>query len=73
MTDIRSRKQYDVIELERATQPATLADTFNPSMRMLEVERQQRVPGQRTDLRRLSAWIKMTRALEEAKKHRNED
>ena len=28
----------------------------------------KRTPGQRTDLRKLSAWIKMMRSLEEAKK-----
>jgi hypothetical protein len=34
----------------------------------------KRAPGQRTDLRKLSAWIKMMRELEEAKKrNRDED
>jgi hypothetical protein len=32
----------------------------------------KRAPGQRTDLRRLSAWIKMIRALEEAKQHKSD-
>jgi hypothetical protein len=30
-------------------------------------------PGQRTDLRKLSAWIKMMRELEEAKKRNGND
>ena len=42
-------------------------DTFNPYMRIPENER-KRTPGQKTDLRKLSAWIKMMRELEEAKK-----
>ena len=36
-------------------------------MRIPESER-NRTPGQKTDLRKLSAWIKMMRSLEEAKK-----
>ncbi|MEA3182977.1 MAG: hypothetical protein QOI59_6500, partial [Gammaproteobacteria bacterium] len=40
--------------------------------RVPEVER-KRAPGQRADLRKLSAWIKMMRSLEEAKKSRDED
>jgi hypothetical protein len=36
-------------------------------MRIPESER-NRAPGQKTDLRKLSAWIKMMRSLEEAKK-----
>ena len=46
-------------------------DSHNPYMRIPEAER-KRPPGGRTDLRKLSAWIKMMRELEEAKK-RNED
>jgi hypothetical protein len=42
-------------------------DNFNPYMRIPESER-TRSPGQKTDLRKLSAWIKMMRELEEAKK-----
>jgi hypothetical protein len=42
-------------------------DTFNPYMRIPEAER-TRSPGQKTDLRKLSAWIRMMRELEEAKK-----
>ena len=40
--------------------------------RIPEIER-KRAPGQRTDLRRLSAWIKMMRSLEEAKKNRDDE
>jgi hypothetical protein len=47
-------------------------DTHNPYMRIPEADR-KRAPGQRTDLRKLSAWIKMMRALEEAKKNQGED
>ncbi len=47
-------------------------DSYNPYMRVPEPER-KRPPGQRTDLRKLSAWIKMMRALEEAKKNKDED
>ena len=73
-------------EIEGARQPAaapgrslstgSLAvqghDSFDPYMRIPETER-RRAPGQRTDLRKLSAWIKMMRSLEEAKKNRDED
>jgi hypothetical protein len=41
-------------------------------MQIPESER-KRAPGQRTDLRKLSAWIKMMRALEEAKKNRGNE
>jgi hypothetical protein len=41
-------------------------------MRIPEGER-TRAPGQRTDLRKLSAWIKMMRALEEAKKNQDDE
>jgi hypothetical protein len=47
-------------------------DTYNPYTRVPEAD-QKRTSGQRTDLRKLSAWIKMMRALEEAKKRENED
>jgi len=47
-------------------------DSHNPYMRIPETDR-KRAPGQRTDLRKLSAWIKMMRALEEAKKNKDED
>ena len=73
-------------EIEGAKQPATppkrglstgsLAienhDSHDPYTRIPESER-KRTPGQRTDLRKLSAWIKMMRSLEEAKKDRDED
>lgn len=48
------------------------AETHDPYMRGAEGDR-KRTPGQRTDLRKLSAWIKMMRSLEEAKKRRDED
>lgn len=68
-------------EIEGARQPATLPkpglntgslsiekqDSHDPYMRIPESER-SRTPGQKTDLRKLSAWIKMMRSLEEAKK-----
>jgi len=47
-------------------------DSHDPYMRIPEGDR-KRAPGQRTDLRKLSAWIKMMRSLEEAKKHRDDD
>ena len=73
-------------EIEGARQPAgqprralstgSLAvenkDSHNPYMRIPEVDR-KRAPGQRTDLRKLSAWIKMMRSLEEAKKNRDDE
>ena len=40
--------------------------------RIPEAER-RRPPGQRTDLRKLSAWIKMMRALEEARQRGDKD
>lgn len=48
------------------------ADSHDPYMRIPESER-KRAPGQRTDLRKLSAWIKMMRELEEAKKRNGND
>jgi hypothetical protein len=47
-----------VLEIEGAREPAT---------------RHKSGTTTRTDLRKLSAWIKMMRSLEEAKKRRNED
>ncbi len=41
-----------------------------PFLRDRESDR-RRAPGQKTDLRTLSAWIKMMRELEEAKKRRD--
>jgi hypothetical protein len=42
------------------------ADSHDPYRRIPESER-QRQSGQKTDLRKLSAWIKMMRSLEESK------
>jgi hypothetical protein len=42
-------------------------DSFDPYTRRPETER-KRERGTRTDLRRLSAWIKMMRELEQARK-----
>lgn len=47
-------------------------DSHNPYTRVPEIDR-KRAPGQRTDLRKLSAWIKMMRSLEEAKKDRDDE
>ncbi len=77
---------HEVLQVEGARQPAQPAkrglntgslaierqDTHNPYMRIPESER-RRAPGQRTDLRKLSAWIKMMRALEEAKQRGDKD
>jgi hypothetical protein len=46
--------------------------THSPYTRIPEAEH-RRGPGQRTDLRKLSAWIKMMRALEEAKQRGEKD
>ena len=46
--------------------------SFDPYMRIAETERNS-ASGQRTDLRKLSAWIKMMRSLEEAKKNRDDE
>jgi hypothetical protein len=48
------------------------ADSHDPYRRIPESER-QRQSGQKTDLRKLSAWIKMMRSLEEAKKDRDKN
>jgi hypothetical protein len=75
-----------IFEIEGAREPATppkralstgsLAiekeDSHDPYMRIPEADR-KRAPGQRTDLRKLSAWIKLMRSLEEAKKRKDED
>jgi hypothetical protein len=70
-----------VLEIEGGSVPAALnadslslesEDTFNPYTRVPESGR-KRTPGQRTDLRKLSAWIKMMRSLEEAKKRGGDD
>ena len=80
--------EYDrqKFEVEGARQPAVAprrslstgslavqaSDSFDPYMRIPETER-MRAPGQCTDLRKLSAWIKMMRSLEEAKKNRDDE
>lgn len=73
-----------VLEIEGATAPSTppkrgsdsLAvereDSHNPYTRTPEADR-QRGSTTRTDLRKLSAWIKLMRSLEEAKKRKDED
>jgi hypothetical protein len=88
MVDIKrssTRTGHDVLEIEGARQPVTHGkrglstgslsiesrDTHDPYMRIPEGERKP-APAQRTDLRKLSAWIKMMRALEEAKKKEND-
>jgi hypothetical protein len=57
---------------EKGSLSIQTGDSHNPYMRIPESER-KRVPGQRTDLRKLSAWIKMMRELEEAKKRNGND
>jgi hypothetical protein len=47
-------------------------DTHNPYMRIPEADR-RRGSTSRTDLRKLSAWIKLMRELEEAKKRNGDD
>jgi hypothetical protein len=75
-----------MLEIEGAREPATppgrglsmgsLAlennDSHDPYMRGHEAERKSGSTT-RTNIRELSAWIKMMRSLEEAKKHRDED
>jgi hypothetical protein len=84
--DAPSESERPKFEVEGARQPAvaprrslstgSLAvqgdDSFDPYTRIPEAER-KRAPGQRTDLRKLSAWIKMMRSLEEAKKNRDDE
>jgi hypothetical protein len=73
-------RQVFEIEGEKKTATSKLAgslsvkseDTFNPYARTPEAD-QKRSSSQRTDLRKLSAWIKMMRALEEAKKRDGDD
>ena len=80
-----ARAEHPEFEIEGARAPATppahelstgsLAiqkeDSHDPYMRIPEGDK--RSSSQRTDLRKLSAWIKMMRTLEEAKKRRDED
>jgi len=85
-TGTEPRDDHAVLEIEGAKAPATAPrhglntgslaiksdDSHDPYMRIPEGER-KRSASQRTDLRKLSAWIKMMRSLEEAKKGRDED
>jgi hypothetical protein len=79
------RQKFEIEDARQSAQPrrslstGSLAlageessDSHNPYMRIPAAER-KRAPGQRTDLRKLSAWIKMMRSLEEAKKNRDEE
>ena len=65
-----------MVETKRRLSTGSLAiqseDSHDPYMRIPETVR-KRTSGQRTDLRKLSAWIKMMRALEEAKKNKDEE
>jgi len=77
----RSAQTAPILEIEGARTPSappqrglstgSLAiedvDSHDPYTRVPDAGR-QRAPGQRTDLRKLSAWIKMMRSLEEVKK-----
>jgi hypothetical protein len=47
-------------------------DSHNPYMRIPEADHPRGANG-RTDLRKLGAWIKMMRELEEAKKRKDEE
>ena len=83
-----AQPDYDrqVLEIEGARAPGTPhklelntgslsmkgEDSHDPYMRVPDDDR-KRSSNQRTDLRKLSAWIKMMRSLEEAKKRRDED
>src|ERR1700761_3551095 len=73
--DVTSDIERPKLEIEGTARSLSIQkdDTFNPYMRIPEGER-KRAPGQRpTDLRKLSAWIKMMRSLEEAKKNRDDE
>jgi len=59
-------------EIEGSRLSIETQESYDPYTRGIEIER-KRAPGQRTDLRKLSAWIKMMRSLEEAKKNRGND
>jgi hypothetical protein len=84
--DAPGEYQRPLLEIEGSRQPAAPTqraantgslqleseDSHNPYTRIPENER-KRASGTRTDLRKLSAWIKMMRTLEEAKKNKDED
>jgi hypothetical protein len=61
---------------ERGLSTGSLAieaeDSHNPYMRVPEADH-KRGSTTRTDLRKLSAWIKLMRSLEEAKKRKDDD
>jgi hypothetical protein len=61
---------------ERGLSTGSLAieaeDSHNPYMHVPAADR-KRDSGTRTDLRKLSAWIKLMRSLEEAKKRKDDD
>ena len=73
--EIEGGRSSGVVGVSRSAGTGGLAleaeDTHNPYMRTPEGDRKR--PGQRTDLRKLSAWIKMMRSLEEAKKRDREE
>ena len=70
--DATSEYERPKFEVEGARLSVETQESYDPYMRGAEIER-KRTPGQRTDLRKLSAWIKMMRSLEEAKKNRGND
>jgi len=69
-------RRHPVRHRKRGLSTGSLAiegeDSHDPYMRIPEADR-KRSASQRTDLRKLSAWIKMMRSLEEAKKQRDGD
>jgi len=74
--EVEGARQPPPAAPKHSLSPGSLAiqnsDSHDPYTRIPEGE-PKRAPGQRTDLRKLSAWIKMMRSLEEAKKSRDED
>ena len=59
----------DSLSIEKQT------DTFDPYQRSVPLDREHKPTGNttKTDLRRLSEWIKLMRALEEQKKKDDEE
>jgi hypothetical protein len=76
LLEIEGSRQPAAPPTKRAANAGSLhiesADSHNPYTRIPETERKGG-SGTRTDLRKLSAWIKMMRALEEAKKNKDEE
>ena len=66
---------YDrpVLEIEGAGAGALPIPSDDSHHMQLPDADRKRAPGQRTDLRKLSAWIKLVRELEEAKKRKQDD